>query len=94
MPRGFRSAKKDQFDDLDSDFKDAAASMSPDELNARIAEVAKNEQENLKLKTEDEDLKAKKAQATEAGKVYKEGSKQNTLRIKFLMRVLGDKGKV
>lgn len=88
-----RTAKKDQFDDLDSDFKDAAANMSPDELNGRIAEVAKNEQENLKNKREDEDLKEKKAQVTEAGKGYKEASKQNTLRIKFLMRVLGDKGK-
>ena len=91
--RGIRGTKKDIFDDLDSDFKDTAANLSPDELNARIAEVAKNEQDNLKHKKEDEDLKEKKAQATAAGAQYKEASKQNNLRIKFLMRVLGDKGK-
>lgn len=91
--RGIRGTKKDIFDDLDSDFKDSAADMSPDQLNAKIADVAKAEQDNLKAKTDDEDLKSKKALATEAGKQYGDASKANKLRIQFLMRVLGDKGK-
>lgn len=94
MPRGMRGTKKDVFEDLDSDFKDAAANMTEDQLNSKIADVAKNEQENLKNRAADQDLKEKREQAGEAGKQYKEASKANRLRIQFLIRVLGDKGRV
>lgn len=91
---GFGKTKKDPFEDLDPEFKDALAAMTVEDINKRIAEVAKNEQENLKMKDEDEDLAEKKAQATEAGAVYKDASKMNRLRIQFAIRVLGDKGAV
>jgi ElaB/YqjD/DUF883 family membrane-anchored ribosome-binding protein len=91
--RGFKGPK-DPYEDLDSDYKDAIAASTVEDINKRIAEIAKNEQDNLKAKGDDQDLKEKKEAATEAGKQYKDASKQNRLRILFAMRVLGDKGKV
>jgi hypothetical protein len=87
-----RQSAKDPFEALDSDFKDTISGSTVDEINARIAEVAKSEEENQKAKKDDQDLAEKKAQATEAGAQYKEASKMNRLRIRYAMRVLGDKG--
>lgn len=86
-----KGSKKDIFADLDNDFKDAVAAESPEEIRKRIAQVALNEEENRKMKEEDQDL----AQAVEAAKIageqYREATKMNRLRIKFCSRVLDDK---
>lgn len=83
---------KDPFDAIDSDWKDAVAAMSAGEVNLRIAEVAKGEQENQRLRDEDVDLATLKEQVKEAGAQYSEASKVNKLKIRYAMRVLGDKG--
>jgi IS5 family transposase len=83
---------KSEFADLDSDFKDAIAASTPQEINDRIAEVAKNEEENQKAKKEDQQLVEAKAAAAAAGAGYKEASKMTRLRIRFAMRVLSDRG--
>jgi hypothetical protein len=90
-PRG--RPKKDKFADLDSDFKDAAASMSEAEIRKRLSEIALNQVELVNAKEVDDDLKAAKFRAREAGAIYREGSKMNKLRTEFLHRVLGDAGK-
>jgi hypothetical protein len=64
------------------------------DLNTQICEAAKSEEENQKAKTEDQALAEAKVAASEAGEQYKESKKMNTLRIRFCMRVLGDRGKV
>ena len=84
--------KKDKFDDLDAEFKDSVASMAVDEIRMKIAQVALNEEENLKAKEDDEDLLAKKEAAKFAGEQYAEASKMNRLRIRFMRRILGDRG--
>ena len=84
----------DPFADLDTDFKDAIASSTPEEINKRISDIAKAEEENLRAKAEDQDLAEKKAQAAEASVQYRDASKMNRMRIRFAMRVLGDKGAV
>ncbi len=86
--------KKDEFADLDSDFKDAVAGESPEDIRKRIAQVALNELENQRLKKEDTDLETKKEEFKEAGAVYREASKANKLRLKFMRRVLKDKGNI
>ncbi len=93
MPRkkGF-SGPKDPFDDLGSDFKDAAAGMSREQLEHRIAEVALNDVELRKAKKEDEDLKEKAEIHKEAAAVYRDGFKANRLQIEYMKRVLDDKG--
>lgn len=83
---------KDPFESIPEDWKDAVAASSVDAINARIAEVAKAEEENLRLKGEDFDLASLKEQVKEAGAQYSEATKMNRLKIRYAMRVLGDKG--
>jgi hypothetical protein len=85
--------KKNKFDDLDTDFKDSVAGMSEEQIRAKLAEVALNQAALMAAKSEDEDLKEKKAIAKEAGAQYSEGTKMNRLRTEFCRQVLGDKGK-
>jgi len=87
-------ARKDPFMDLPEEFKDAIVAMDAQTINLRIAEIAKNEQENQELKKEDEHLNDLKAQVTDASAGYKEATKQNKLKIKFARQVLKDKGAV
>jgi len=83
---------KDPFADLDSDWKDAVAQGTVEEINARIAEVAKAEALNQEAKSEDVDLASLKEQVKEAGAQYAEATKANKLKVRFCMRVLGDRG--
>ena len=83
--------KKDEFADLDDDFKDAAHGMDEATIRARISEVALNQAALMEAKDGDEDLKTKKEVAKDAGAVYRDGTKANKLRVKFYRRVLGDK---
>lgn len=86
-------AKKDPFEDLDADFKDSVAAMSELEVRQKISSVALNQVALLEAKDADEDYQTKKEIASEAGAVYREGTKMNKIRIAFCKRVLGDKGK-
>jgi hypothetical protein len=84
--------KKDEFADLDGDWKDMIVGMSAEEINNRIAEIAKAEQEVQALKKEDADLNAIREQYKVASSGYREHTKQSKLRIKYCMRVLSDRG--
>lgn len=90
-PRG--SKNKTDFEDLDSDFKSTIENMAPEEINLKIAEVAKAEAENQKAKIDDGDLADKKEAVKLASEGYREATKMNKMRIAFAMRVLDDKGK-
>lgn len=94
MPRGRKAGPpKDKFDELDEDFRNGIASMSEAEIRERIAKISLDQAALMEAKEQDEDLKAKKEVAREAGAIYREGTKANKLRIGFARRVLGDKGK-
>ena len=93
MPKMPNKKKTDPFEAIPEEWRDAIAEMDPEEINLRIAEVAKAEQENLKAKTEDVDLANLKEQVADANAPYKEASNMNKLKIRFAMQVLGDKGK-
>lgn len=86
-------SKKDIFEDLDQDFKDTVVGMSESEIRQKISSVALNQVALLEAKENDQDFQTKKEQAKVAGEVYRDGTKQNKLRIAFCKRVLGDKGK-
>lgn len=88
----FKKPKKGKFDDLPSDFKDAVAQSSPEEINKRIAEIAKASEELAKAQDDDQDYQEKKEALKEAGAVYREGKKANRLKIQYAIQVLGDKG--
>lgn len=86
-------SKKDPFEDLDQDFKNAVAGMNEMEIRQKISSVALNQVALIEAKENDEDFQQKKEAASVAGEVYRDGTKANKLRIAFCKRVLGDKGK-
>jgi hypothetical protein len=87
---GFK--KKDKWEDLDEEFKDAVAAMSKDDIRNRIATIAMAQVELMKAKEDDEDLFKCREAAKEAGAIYRDGTKMNKLRIAFAKQVLDDKG--
>lgn len=89
---GFNDGK-DKFKELDTDWKDAVAASTPEQLDAKIVELVKAEEENQATKASDPQLAELKEQLKEAGAGYKEATKGFKLRVKFILRVLGDKGK-
>lgn len=86
--------KKDPYEALPTEWKDALEGMGPDELKQRLAEVAKSEEANQSAKKADEDLNNLKEQVKNASLGYNEVSKVNRLKTKLVIRHLADKGDV
>jgi len=84
--------KKQEFEDVPSEFKDQANSSSREELQNLISLVSCNQVELMKLKSEDSDLATAKEVAKQAGAVYAEGSKLNKAKILYCKTLLDDKG--
>lgn len=92
MARG--AGKKDKFADLDSEFKDAVASMTETEIRNKISTVALAQMEVEMKKKADQALQEAVEKAKIAAEGYKESTKMNKLRMKFCRRVLADQGKI
>lgn len=84
---------KNPYSELTEDFKESINNATDDEINQKIAETAKNQAALEEAKEKDEDLKEKKAQASEAGAVYRDGKKANNQKIKYAREVLSGRGK-
>jgi hypothetical protein len=84
--------KKDEFADLDTDWKDAVAQSSREEIEKRISDLALYNVELRKEKEEDGQLAEAKVAYQAAGQRYRDGFKDNKARIGFCKRVLDDKG--
>ncbi len=91
MARKFKGPK-DPYEDLDGDFKDAVSSMKDEEIRARIAKVAMDQQALEEAKKNDEDLKQRQDAVKVAMEPYREGKKACQLRIKFCRMVLDSRG--
>jgi hypothetical protein len=92
MARGFKKEKKNKFDALPQDFKDAVDTMSLDELKTRLSDVAKAEEENQSEMKADEPLNQLKEQVKVASSGYREVSKLNKLKRLYTIQNLADKG--
>jgi|LauGreDrversion4_2_1035121.scaffolds.fasta_scaffold1708774_2 hypothetical protein len=91
MPKKMK-AEKDPFANLDSDFKDAILQGEETAVRAAASKVALDQEELMSAKEGDEDLKQAMAAASVASAVYREGTKMNKLRIKFIRSVLKSRG--
>jgi hypothetical protein len=92
MARKFGTAKKGKFDDLPTEFKDAVAQSSPEDIKKRIAGIAIEAAELETAKEKDQDYQDKKKVASEAGAIYRDGKKGARLRTAYCLQVLKDKG--
>jgi hypothetical protein len=85
---------KDEFKDLDSDFKDAVAQESAEDIYKRISELSKEQEDLAQAKKDDQDLANILEKKRTAEAPYKEANKALKGKVKFCLRVLGDKGKL
>ena len=85
--------KKEPFKDLDDDYKTTIEAMKDDEIRFKIAQVAMDQDELMKVKSEDQDLAEKSEAVKEASAIYREGTKMNRLRIKYAKQMLESRGK-
>lgn len=92
MPRKGFKKNTDPFSDLPADWRDAAATLSRDEIQFRIAKVAMDDSDLRKMKKDDMHLKECAEAYKDASAQYREGFKTNKLKIEFLKRALDDKG--
>jgi hypothetical protein len=65
--------------------------MSVDKLRDKLGEIALNQEAVQDAKENDQDLASAKETYDTAGAGYKEATKMNKLRVKFIRRVIGDK---
>jgi hypothetical protein len=84
--------EKDQFDDLDDDWKSSVQSMDAVEIKKKVAEIALEHSRLLRAKRDDEDLKTKREEYKTASAIYRENAKMSKVRIEFLRSVLESKG--
>lgn len=83
---------KNPFNKLDEEFKERVVSSTDSDLHALLGTVAKNEEQNLAAMKADQDLKELRSQVTNAAAGYKEGTKANKQRMKFIIQVMSDRG--
>lgn len=74
------------------EFFSEVAGLSTDQLNNRLATLAKNLEESETAKEEDEELEEAKATATELGAPYRDAKKALRVKSKFIIGLLKEKG--
>ena len=92
MAKG-KTPKKDKYDDLSDEFKGKAEGSSDDQLIDILGEVSKNEELNRRCREDDQDLAEKKAAYDEAAVGYKDATKSNKLKIRYVYDLLRARGK-
>lgn len=86
-------SKKNPYDMLDAETKSAIEGSSDEQINSRIADVAKNDAALADAKKLDGDILEKKAALKEANRSYVEAHKRNSQVIKYGREILSARGK-
>lgn len=81
------------FADVPEEFRNSIDSSTDEEINKKIAEVAKNDAALKEAKKADEDLKRLKEQVKVANEPYADAAKANAGRIGYARYVLSSRGK-
>lgn len=88
-------AKKSVQEKVQTEFPEFAtevAVLSVDQLNNRLATLAKNLEESETAKENDSDLESAQATAAELSAPYKDAKKAIRLKTKYVISLLTDKG--
>ena len=97
MARGRKFGSKksliDRVRDVDSEFADNVFSLSVDELNKKLSDMAKYQEELNVAKENDTDLRTKREQLRVCNQTYSEPAKAIKLKTKLVVEVLQGKGK-
>jgi hypothetical protein len=74
------------------EFVGEVSGLSADQLNNRLATLAKNLEESETAKEDDEELEEAKAHASELGAPYRDAKKALRLKSKYVISILKEKG--
>jgi hypothetical protein len=85
--------KKDPYETLPDEFKTKVDGATDEQIIEFLGEVGKAEELNRRLKEDDQDLQEKKAAKEMAEEGYKEASKSNRLKTRYLYDILRARGK-
>lgn len=85
--------KKDPYENLPDEFKNKVEGATDAQLVEILGEVAKNEELNRRTKDDDQDLQEKKAAYDFANEGYKEATKANKIKTRYLYDILRARGK-
>jgi hypothetical protein len=91
MPRK-AMGPKDPFADLSEDFRNTVDAQSRDDIKRTICQVTLDQLDLLDAQKDDADYQSLKEQFREAGAIYREGTKANSLKIKYAKQTLEGKG--
>jgi hypothetical protein len=80
---GRPKSTKSKFDDLPEEFRTEIDKLSRESLEHKIASIAMYQCELMAAKALDQDLAQKREASRHAGEVYREGTKQNKLKIEY-----------
>lgn len=94
-PKGSKNGvgAKSPYADLPEDWKNSMLSKDFASLDKELANVAKAEDENQRAKKDDVDLASLKAEVKEASAQYREATKTNKLKTRFLIETQETKGR-
>lgn len=85
--------KKDPYSDLADDFKNKVEGATDERILEILGDVAKAEEYNRRCKEDDQDLQEKKGAYDMANEGYKDASKVNKLKTRYLYDILRARGK-
>jgi 16S rRNA C1402 (ribose-2'-O) methylase RsmI len=86
--------KKDKFQDLPEDWKSLVETMGVEQLKNELMLIVNSEDQNQKNKEDDQHLQEVKLAYIDAAAGYKEATKANKLKMKYVFRHLVDKGAI
>lgn len=82
----------DQVKESNPEFFDTVQGLSVDDLNGRLASLAKDAETVEDTKENDEDLKQAKAEASELAAPYRDAKKAIRMKSKYVISLIKDKG--
>ena len=92
--RGVKGSKKayDRWEKLPPEFREEADRSTEAELRSTASKISFNQDALMTAKKQDMDLASKATAHAEAGRVYREGTALNKLKIAYLRAHLDSKG--
>lgn len=91
MARAKKSLQEKVQEDM-PEFAAEVASLSVQDLNNRLATLAKGSEENEQAQEDDEDLEKARAEASELAAPYRDAKKAIRLRSRYVISLIREKG--
>jgi hypothetical protein len=94
MAKGKMKQEKDPFEALPEEFRALVDDGTEEECRAAASKTALDQAELMSLKEDDQDLAEKLTASSMAGEVYRDGTKLNKLKIKYIRQTLKSRGRL